>query len=275
MLAKIISAGAKKGTEQNLRKRYDIKSLEHNMTISSTSKRRPVPQIIADELLARISDGEYQPGDMLPTEAELASQFGVSKPALRESLQRLAALGVVSIVHGQRAVVSLPGAGALRCYVDLNVAIDPCGMREAVEFRAGLETECVLLAAQRASQADIALLEHLVRQLSLHRADADNWAPQHAKFHLALVRASANRFYISMHEALNKTILLTSRHLHAAQPERDADATFQRHLAIFEAVRSGDGARAQAAMAHHFTVAATILARGMPDHSLHPNKELS
>ena len=68
-------------------------------------------------------------------------------------------------------------------------------------------------------------------------------------FKLYQKRASANRFYIAMHEALNNTILLTSRHLHQAQPERDADATFERHRAIFEAVRDGDGVRAQAAMA--------------------------
>jgi len=217
-------------------------------------------QDIADQLLGAMRAGCYRPGDALPTEAELARQFGVSKPTLRESLRRLAALGVLTITHGHRAVVCVPGAAALACFIDLSVAVDPDGLREAVEFRAGLETECAAHAAERASTDDLSQLGALIEQMGSGRADPARWEPLHAQFHLALAHASGNRLFASMHQALSNTIVLTSRHLRQAQPQRDADATFQRHLELFEAVRSGDPLRARAAMAHHFTVAAAVIA---------------
>ena len=229
--------------------------------MTATRPRRPISQTIADELLADMRSGQYRPGDVLPTEAELAQRFDVSRPTLRESLRRLSALGVVNIVHGHRAAVSLPGAEALACFIDISVASDPDGLREAVEFRAGLETDAVMYAAQRASNADIGVLGELIAEMSRERNDDERWAQLHAQFHVALIRASGNRLVMSMYEALSHTIVLTSRRLREAQPGHDADATFQRHLDVFNAVKSGDAGLAQAAMSHHFTVASAVLAR--------------
>ena len=231
------------------------------MRLAHPTNRKPISETIADRLLESIRAGQYRPGDVLPTEAELAQQFDVSRPTLRESLRRLSALGVVNIVHGHRAAVCLPGAQTLSCFIDLSVAVDPNGLRDAIEFRASLETDAVMYAAQRADAGDIRLLATLIDQMGRERNDAPHWADLHAQFHMALMRASGNRIVMSMYEALSNTLVLTSRRLREAQPDHDADATFQRHLDVFNAVKCGDAQLAQAAMAHHFKVAAAVLAR--------------
>lgn len=66
--------------------------------------KEKLSQIISRELLKLIEAGKYPPGSKLPTEMELAAQFGVSRIPIREALSVLRAAGVIN---------SRQGAGAL------------------------------------------------------------------------------------------------------------------------------------------------------------------
>ena len=56
---------------------------------------------LRDAILALITDGQRQPGDRIPTEAELTARFGVSRPALREALKLLEQEGAIRVEHGR------------------------------------------------------------------------------------------------------------------------------------------------------------------------------
>ena len=66
-----------------------------------------------DRLLQRIRNGEWGPGDQLPSERELMETYGVGRPAIREAQQDLARSGILEIAHGERARVALPTADDL------------------------------------------------------------------------------------------------------------------------------------------------------------------
>ena len=55
---------------------------------------------IADSIADAIEGGQYKLGDRLPTERELAEQFGVSRPTLREAMIALEMLGMIEARHG-------------------------------------------------------------------------------------------------------------------------------------------------------------------------------
>jgi len=59
-----------------------------------------VSERIFKSLLTAILSGKYQPGDKLPTQRELAAEYGVTVTALREGLQRLQQMGLISVRHG-------------------------------------------------------------------------------------------------------------------------------------------------------------------------------
>jgi GntR family transcriptional regulator len=65
---------------------------------------------LRDEITALIDRGRLQPGDKLPTEAELTERFRISRPALREALKLLEQEGMVSVVHGRGRFVSAAAA---------------------------------------------------------------------------------------------------------------------------------------------------------------------
>ena len=67
--------------------------------------RRSVPEDVFEQILADVLSGEMQPGEALPSERRLAEVLGVSRPAVREALKRVAAAGLVEVRQGDATTV--------------------------------------------------------------------------------------------------------------------------------------------------------------------------
>jgi DNA-binding FadR family transcriptional regulator len=67
--------------------------------------RRLVPQDVFDQLLGEVVDGALSAGEPLPSERRLAEVLGVSRPTVREALQRLSQAGLVDVRHGGSTTV--------------------------------------------------------------------------------------------------------------------------------------------------------------------------
>ena len=75
------------------------------MKNKTNSLIRPA-QYVERELLTSIFNGKYPPGTVLPNERDLAVQIGVTRPTLRETLQRLSGEGWIKIQHGKPTVIN-------------------------------------------------------------------------------------------------------------------------------------------------------------------------
>ena len=67
--------------------------------------RRSVPEDVFEQILADVLSGEMRPGEPLPSERRLAEVLGVSRPAVREALKRVAAAGLVEVRQGDATTV--------------------------------------------------------------------------------------------------------------------------------------------------------------------------
>src|SRR5260221_5699167 len=80
--------------------------------------RRKLSAQVFDRLKALITSGELHPGDPFPSERELMDRLAVGRPAIREAMQQLSTIGLLTISHGERARVRRPTARSIFQQVD-------------------------------------------------------------------------------------------------------------------------------------------------------------
>ena len=133
--------------------------------VSYVTELKSLPDQIATAIRESILSGALAIDQRLPNEAELAAQFGVSRPTVREALKRLAAK---NLIRSQRGVsggnfVTLPSSEQVRSDLSttatLLVSHEVFSLAEVAESRRLLETLCARLAAERRTTEHLAAWE--------------------------------------------------------------------------------------------------------------------
>ncbi|MFE9703280.1 FadR/GntR family transcriptional regulator [Streptomyces sp. NPDC005930] len=141
--------------------------------------RRSVPDEVFDQLFGEVISGSLAPGENLPSERRLAEVLGVSRPAVREALQRLAHAGLVEVRQGDATTVrDIRRSGGLDLLPRLLFAggeIDLAVARSILEARLHVGPKIAELAAQRRGPTLVPQLEAAVQAL---KDDSDPVARQ-------------------------------------------------------------------------------------------------
>lgn len=165
------------------------------MEFGQVRQRRLSDDIVA-QLEAMILEGTLKSGERLPAERVLAEQFGVSRPSLREAIQKLVAKGLlVSRQGGGNYVTESLGATFSDPLLHL-LEGNPEAQRDLLEFRHTLEGSCAYYAALRATSLDHQRLTEAFEALQACYARNDQVSAEEgaadARFHLAIAEASHN-----------------------------------------------------------------------------------
>src|ERR1051325_2909 len=151
-------------------------------------------QIIADVRDALFAK-KLKPGDVLGTENEIAARYGVSRIVVRDALRTLEALGIAEIRMGKGGGARV-ARGNPRLFAEaLAVQLDLTGVSAAEIMDAQRAIECLAaeLAAENATDADIARLRQLIADAEAAEHDAVRFTELGAAFHLAVAEASHHR----------------------------------------------------------------------------------
>ena len=211
--------------------------------------------IVAAELEKRMLEGSLKPGDRLPAERLLALELGVSRPCLREAMQKLVSKGLLTTRHGGGThVTDRLEAHFVDPWQDM-LQGHPLLQRDLLEFRQMLEAQAAALAADRATDADLERLAALYATLEAQYASDDVAACTVADvaFHQAIAEAAHNvligHLTASLMRVIHGHIASNLDHLHA-RPQRWNQLCAQ-HQAIWQAIRERKPeAAAQAARSH-------------------------
>ena len=159
------------------------------MPLTATQRSGLVAQAI-EQLTTLIESGEWQVGDRLPAEAELAQSLGVGRNTVREAVRALAHLGVLDVRHGAGTFVLSDSSisGPVRRL------LAEADERHVTEVRRAFEVEAARLAAVRRTRADLDRMRRALRRRddAWHRNDVAQWAAHDTEFHRLLVAASHN-----------------------------------------------------------------------------------
>jgi GntR family transcriptional repressor for pyruvate dehydrogenase complex len=214
-----------------------------------------VSEAIAAKLEMRILEGSLKPGDRLASERDLAAEFGVSRPSVREAIHSLVKKGLLSTKHGGGSFVTdRMDAPFVDPWQDMLVG-HPGLQDDMLEFRHMLESQAARLAAERATDADLARLDETYAALSEAYLSKDLAASieTDVAFHQAIAEATHNMLIGHLSASLLRVIHgHVSRNLEYLQPRERAWAELQeQHHAIWQAIHRRDpDAAAAAALAH-------------------------
>ncbi|MDX9717930.1 MAG: GntR family transcriptional regulator [Thauera sp.] len=156
---------------------------------------------LSDDIVERIEtlilEGSLRPGERLPAERALAEDFGVSRPSLREAIQKLVARGLLISRHGGGTFVSDSLGSSFRDPMLELLENNPEAQRDLIEFRHTLEGACAYYAALRATDLDRQRLKAAFERvqdcyLQQGRVSRSEEGRADALFHLAIAEASHN-----------------------------------------------------------------------------------
>lgn len=235
---------------------------------------------VADALTDMIL-GQLSPGASLPSEADLAARFEVSRLTVREAVKMLAGRGLLDLARGRRAVVREPDGSAFADFLVSLIHNDPRGLFDLLEVRVSLETQSATFAARRASRAGLVAVESALQAMRESNADiVAGRNPEGAEmrfhdadvsFHEALAMASGNRVLSFLFEAMSAPLKASFYMSRRGQELRghSRDDTIAAHQAVLDAVRAGKPRAAAEAMRAHLQDSERDVRAGLGNRAAH------
>jgi GntR family transcriptional repressor for pyruvate dehydrogenase complex len=209
--------------------------------------RHKLAETVAQQLLAQVRSGMYEPGTRMPSERELMASLGVGRSTIREALNGLAVLGVIEIRHGQGAFVvhtdpaTPPGA--------LTASLAKGVTRDLLEARVAVELTIAELAARRRTPADIREIEAILEEHAALLERDEPAAEAAARFHLELAEAAHNEVLAGFIESVMGLLMERGPELELRRGYREWE--LREHEGILAAVRDGDPELAAQRMREH------------------------
>jgi GntR family transcriptional regulator, transcriptional repressor for pyruvate dehydrogenase complex len=219
------------------------------------SRNRNLAEQVVAWVNEQIASRALKPGDKLPTESSLMTQLGVSRTVVREAISRLQAMLVIETRHGIGSFVLEPSRKPL----DLEVvpASTLNDLLSVLELRISLETECAGLAAQRASERDLANIRGALDAFGETKRTGGDSAAADLEFHVSVARATGNRYFVDILTQMGIALIprhrINSAGIAHSDPKAYAELVDREHESIFDAIARHDPEGARAAMRMHLS----------------------
>lgn len=214
-------------------------------------QRKKLSDIVFEQLIDLIEEEGLQPGDQMPAERELMETFGVGRPVVREAMQRLAGMGMITIQHGERAKVGQVDMNSMIGQIDLaarhllsSSAKNVDHLRQARTF---FETGLVKIAAQKATTADVARLEVVLEKMR-KGLKTDEFIPADMEFHSEIASISGNPIYVAISRAILEWM---ADYREDMLRFKGREMTVKEHEVILGFIKANDPSGAEKAMHDH------------------------
>jgi DNA-binding FadR family transcriptional regulator len=216
---------------------------------------RPREQV-EETIRTAVLSGEFKTGDSLPSEAELARQFGVSRTTVREALRALTTQRLIYKVPGYKGgnfvhLIDHKSLGsALIDSLHHLLTLGSINFIEVAEVRQYLEVPAVRLAAVNRTEDDLQRLHGIFSRQKAASVSDPQVPGLDEQFHSLIAEASGNRVLASLVSALHHE---TEPVHHLELSPSVGRATVRQHKAIVDAITARDANAGEEAIIEHLT----------------------
>ncbi|HEX7118810.1 MAG TPA: FadR/GntR family transcriptional regulator [Longimicrobiales bacterium] len=220
----------------------------------TASAFRPVSkQSLSDGLAQRIRElirmGGYEAGDRLPAIMEMARQFQVGHPTVREALKKLEAMGVVQIRHGSGVYVSRGHEALVVAATGYVGTVTKKMLLDLVRARIPIEVQSAALAARNAEEAHLEGMRQLLARAGRSLDDDALLNSTNMAFHQKIAQASGNAVVAQLVDVLRDLFVEQQRSILDVFGSRQVD--HREHAGILEALERRDEVLASERMREH------------------------
>lgn len=218
---------------------------------TSPIERPRLSDTIYGQLLDEIMAGRFSSGDRLPTENQLAQRFSVSRPVVREALQRLQTDGVVIARQGSGTYVQRSPSQRV---AELTTKVSLHEVLQVMELRMALEELAARLAARNRTDEQLRAIMQARQQLSDVFGQGARAKEADYAFHRAIAVASGNGLLVQALDQLSDRVqggMDVTLSLTREASEQRRERVLDEHDRIVNAIRVGDADSASIAMRYH------------------------
>lgn len=210
--------------------------------------------IIVDDILYKVINRFWAPGDRLPTEAELCERYSVSRVTVREGLKKLEMMDIISIQQGRGTFVKGVNLGTFMQPMFNLINFGDFDIRTIYDARLFIETGTCRLAAEKRTDEDLSVLDRLLKKMNElhHSSDIQiirELSTTDAQFHIQVALASKNE--ILKAAVVNLEIISAACAKRINKQQAVLSDVCGDHARILEAIRVQDADAAQQAITQH------------------------
>ena len=166
--------------------------MSENLFDSIKEKEQPLAERIADQISNLIIDRQISAGQKLPNEFELAKQLNVGRGTIREAVKLLVARNVLEIRRGRGTFVA-KHTGVIEDPFGFAYISDEMKLaNDLLEIRLQLEPWAAALAAERATAADLQIMEDACNEVDALCQQGKNYLKADERFHVSIARSTQN-----------------------------------------------------------------------------------
>ncbi len=220
-------------------------------------KKTKLHEKISKQILTLILSGEWNAGDRLPAERELAEQLSVSRTAIREAIAQLEGKGVLMQCADGGTIVCDVTFGNLLGFVSETLSADGHLLSDLLGVRKLLEVEMARDAARHITPAAAERLRTYAEHFDRSIRDGKTGLTADNRFHSYIAELAQNSAMQLINEMCSD--LLSDTRLATLRVPEQREQTVQDHYAICQAIAAGDAELAADRMREHLIRAHTVL----------------
>lgn len=216
------------------------------MLFEEISSKNSAQQVM-EEVISLVEEKDFDAGEKIPSEKELMDYMDFGRSTIREALHALVAIGVLESKPGKGYFVRQYHKIPLYSNEFLSRIMDDDSFFDLMESRKIVERSIFMIAAERASDEDIARIEEsLVRLKNALDEGRNNITGLTTDVHFAIARATHNQILVGLLEQLSP-IIAEKIEGTSIPPEED----YEIHKELVEGIKSGDPGKAKSAILGH------------------------
>ncbi|GIM29402.1 GntR family transcriptional regulator [Clostridium polyendosporum] len=192
---------------------------------------------VFNEIKDKIISGEWTKGTKIMSEPQLVKELGVSRVSVREAIEKMVALSILSKRQGEGTFVNELSAPVYLNSLLPMITLDITDYLDILEFRLMIEVESARFCAIRCDDSIIIELEECYHEMINFKDDMDKFTAKDLDFHIKIAQGSGNPLVVKVYEILRD---LLSYHQKSLYKSLGPLGGIREHKQILDALKNRD-----------------------------------